>query len=236
MKLDICKDFTVTPTATGLLVVTPLEYDDHDHIVVYADRQASGGWRVHDNGDAALRLMFDSIDPDAPRIQSWLAEHAGQVSWNERLAQLECADVPEESLVFAAFKVAQSAAQMQAMTAIRRGRVGTRSLRLKMWQRGHTGGDTPSPNLFLADCLFLTAQPVAVIIAGSTERLLEAELAWSHLRQIGDPTRVIAVIEEAKQVGLKQKARADYFTDKTYEYRDFEGAFREAMKQTVSVH
>ena len=111
MKLDICKDFTVTPTATGLLVVTPLEYDDHDHIVVYADRQASGGWRVHDNGDAALRLMFDSIDPDAPRIQSWLAEHAGQVSWNERLAQLECADVPEESLVFAAFKVAQSAAQ-----------------------------------------------------------------------------------------------------------------------------
>ena len=65
--------------------------------------------------------------------------------------------------------------------------------------------DTPldTKQLFLADCLFLTAQPVAVIIAGSTERLLEAELAWSHLRQIGDPTRVIAVIEEAKQVGLK---------------------------------
>lgn len=246
MKLDICKDFTVTPTATGLLVVTPLEYDDHDHIVVYADRQASGGWRVHDNGDAALRLMFDSIDPDAPRIQSWLAEHAGQVSWNERLAQLECADVPEESLVFAAFKVAQSAAQMQAMTATRVSREESRfkeevvALLKEVANEANIGArfDTPldAKQLFLADCLFLTAQPVAVIIAGSTERLLEAELAWSHLRQIGDPTRVIAVIEEAKQVGLKQKARADYFTDKTYEYRDFEGAFREAMKQTVSVH
>jgi hypothetical protein len=78
MKLDICKDFTVTPTATGLLVVTPLEYDDHDHIVVYADRQASGGWRVHDNGDAALRLMTRiSIDPDVCfGIQPCAARHA----------------------------------------------------------------------------------------------------------------------------------------------------------------
>jgi hypothetical protein len=98
--------------------------------------------------------------------------------------------------------------------------------------------DTPldAKRLFVADCLFLSERPVAVIVAGSTERLLEAELAWSHLRQIGDPTRVVAVVEDAKQVGLKQKARADYFTDKTYEYRDFESVFREAIKQTVAAH
>lgn len=246
MNLDICKDFETKQTADGLLVVTPFEYDDHDHIVVYVERLPSGLWRVHDNGDAALRLMFDSIDPDAPRIQAWLAEHSNQVGWNDRLGQLECVDVPEEALAAAALRVAQSAAQLQAMTAIRTTReesgfkeevIGI----LKEVEREANVAaryDTPldAKRLFIADCLFLADRPVAVIVAGSTERLLEAELAWSHLRQIGDPTRVVAVIEDAKQVGLKQKARADYFTDKTYEYRDFEAVFRDAIKQTVSGH
>jgi hypothetical protein len=244
MKLDICKDFQVRPTeGQGLMLVTPFEYEDHDHIVVYADPEAGGTWRVHDNGDAALRLMFDSVDPDAPRIQNWLADQASRVRWNEKLAQIECLDVPQNELVMAAFKVAQAAAQLQAMTVTRVTREESTFKEeilaiLKEVERetGITAKfDTPldSKQLFLADCLFLSEKPVAIVVAGSTERLLEAELAWSHLRSIGDPTRVIAVLEDAKQVGRKQRARADYFTDKTYEYREFEAAFRDAMLDTV---
>ena len=102
--------------------MTPLRYDDQDAIVVYGDRQPDGRWCVHDNGDAALRLMFDSVDLDNPKIQTWLEEQASRVRWNDALTQLECPDVAENNLTVAAFQVAQAAAQLQAMTALRQGR------------------------------------------------------------------------------------------------------------------
>ncbi len=91
MKLDLCKDFEVRETTDGWLVVTPLQYDDGDRVVIFADRVPDGSWLVHDNGEAALRLMFDSVDPDSARAQAWLEDHAQRVSWNEEDSQIECA-------------------------------------------------------------------------------------------------------------------------------------------------
>jgi hypothetical protein len=243
MNLDLCQDFQIRPTAGGFLIVTPLRYDDQDAIVVYGDRQPDGRWCVHDNGDAALRLMFDSIDPDTPKIQIWLEEQAARIRWNDALAQLECPNVTDSNLTVAAFQVAQAAAQLQAMTALRHSREESRFKNeviavLKQVEQ-ETGiaarYDVPfdPERLFVADCLFSVQKPVAILIASTTERLLEAELAWSHLRRLNDPTLIFAVIEDATQVGKKQVARANYFTDKVYPYRDFETIFRDAITQTL---
>jgi hypothetical protein len=47
--------------------------------VEYGDRQPDGHWCEHDNDEAALRLMFDSIAPDAAKIQMWLSEQTHRV-------------------------------------------------------------------------------------------------------------------------------------------------------------
>ena len=115
MNLDVCKDFQITETRSGLLLVTPFEYEDHDKIVVFAERRPEGRWLVHDNGDAALRLMFDSVSPDSARIQTWLSETALGIEWDDKNNQLQRMAANQDEIVPSALKVAQAAAQMQAM-------------------------------------------------------------------------------------------------------------------------
>ena len=246
MSLDICKDFHVTPTQAGWMVVTPFQYEDRDQIVVFADREPSGLWRVHDNGDSALRLMFDSVDPFSPKIQAWLAESSIDVEWNDKDNALVRNNVDEADLIPAALKVAQACVQLQAMSAQRLHREeSTFKAEVIALLKGvaHETGiearyDTPidDKRLFSSDCLFLSTVPLAIFIAPSKERLLEAELAWASIRHSKDPTRVYAVVEEPRTTGLKEVSRAQYFTDKTLQFRDFEGVFREAVKDHVVPH
>jgi hypothetical protein len=213
---------------------------------VYADRKANGLWHVHDNSDASMRLMFDSIDIDSPRIQSWLAELSSGVTWNDQDDQLECLDIAEADLVPVALKIAQACTQLQAMTALRTSREEStfkeEVIKLLREVEKETGVsakyDTPldEKQFFISDCLFQAKRPLAIMIATTPVRLLEAELAWSELKRIDDPTRVIAVVEDPKQIGIKQVSRAEYFTEKTYAFRDFEKAFRDAIKNSVTVH
>ena len=241
MKLDICKDFDLRETATGWLVVTPLEYDDHDRVVVFADRMPDGTWCVHDDGEAALRLMFDSIDPDSSRVQGWLEEQAGRVQWNEGESRIECSGVKEAELVPAAFRVAQAAVQLQAMTAYRVTREESlfKEEVLALLRQVADEADIEArfdvpvdeARMLNADCLLLATPPLAVIVASNREKLLEAELTWSYLKQRGDATRVLAVVEDSKDVGQKEFARAQYFTDKTLPFRGFEQAFRIETKR-----
>ncbi|MBI3372117.1 MAG: DUF1828 domain-containing protein [Betaproteobacteria bacterium] len=244
MNLDVCKDFQIKETQSGLLLVTPFEYEDHDKIVVFAERRPEGRWLVHDNGDAALRLMFDSVSPDSARIRTWLSETTLGIEWDDKNNQLQRIAANEDEIVRSALKVAQAAAQMQAMVSHRVSREEStfkeEVLKLLKEVSEETGVeakfDVPvdQKRLFNSDCLFLVPDyPLSIFVATSTERLLEAELAWSELRRAGDPTRVFAVVEDAKQVGLKQVERADYFTDKTYRYRDWEEIFRDAVKRSV---
>lgn len=246
MSLDICKDFKVQPTDIGWMVVTPFHYEDQDNIVVFADRESNGLWHVHDNGDAAMRLMFDSIDPFAPKIQAWLSESAMGVEWNDKESTLERNGVAEADLIPAALKIAQACVQMQAMSSHRTNREEStfkaEVIAILKGVESETGiaarYDTPidDKRLFTSDCLFLSKIPLAIFIATSKERLLEAELAWSNIRYTKDPTRVFAVVEEPRNTGLKEVSRAQYFTDKTLQFRDFEEVFRDAVKSTVSPH
>ena len=245
MKLDICRDFEVRETASGLLVVTPLQYEDGDQVVVFADTIQGDGWRVHDNGESAFRLALDHNDIDSERVQRWVNEQSPRVGWSEADEQFELVVTEPSQLVPAAFKVAQAAVQMQSFSALR----VTRSestfkaevIALLKGVQEETGVeaeyDVPvdSRGLLTADCLFRPkAQPLAFFIAISKERLLEAELSYLALKEEKHPIRVIAVVESIQSVGQKQYGRAEFFTSKVFPYRDFEKSFLGWVKEAAS--
>jgi Domain of unknown function DUF1828 len=245
VKLDICRDFEVRETAKGLLVVTPLQYEDGDQVVVFADTIEGNGWKVHDNGDSAFRLSLDHIDIESERIQRWLGEHASRVGWNEADEQFEVTVSEESQLVPAAFKVAQAALQMQSFSALRTTRSESafkvEVIELLKDIQQETGVEAEydvavdSRGLLTADCLFRpTDQALAFFIASSKERLLEAELTYLALKQEKRATRVIAVVEDIAAVGQKQYGRAEFFTYKVFPFRDFEESFRGWVQEAAT--
>lgn len=237
MKLEMCRDFEVRDTATGVLVVTPLQYEDGDQVVVFADAIEGNGWRVHDNGESAFRLSLDHIDIESERIQRWLGEHSSRVGWNEAEEQFELVVSEPSQLVPASFKVAQAAVQLQSFSALRTTRSESsfkaEVLELLKGVQQETGVDAAydvvvdARGLLTADCVFRAKdQALAFFIAGSKERLLEAELTYMALKQEKQSTRVIAVVEGIAAVGQKQYGRAQFFTTKVFPYRDYEESFR----------
>lgn len=245
MKLDICRDFEVRETATGILVVTALQYDDGDRVVVFADGQEGGGWRVHDNGDAAFRLRLDDIDIDGERIQRWLAERRGRVGWNEAEEEFELSVADARHLVPAAFKVAQAALQLQSFSALRatRSESSFKSEVLELLKSVQRDTGVPADydmavdarGLLVADCVFRPGgADLAFFIANTRERLLEAELSYLALKQDKRTTRVIAVVEGIAAVGQKQYARAEFFSTKLFPFRDFEAPLRSWAREAVT--
>lgn len=234
--LDMCRDFEVRETASGLLVVTPFQYEDGDQVVVFADQQ-QGGWLVNDNGESAFRLALDHIDIESERIQRWLGEHASRVAWNEAETQFELAVSSQTQLVPAAFKIAQAAVQMQSFSALRVTR-SEHSFRAEVLEllravQEETGVAAEydvavdSRGLLNADCVFRpSGQALAFFIASSKERLLEAELTYLALKQEKCSTRVVAVVEGIAAVGQKHYGRAEFFTSKVFPYRDYETSVR----------
>jgi Domain of unknown function DUF1828 len=243
VKLDLCRDFQMQTTSAGFLIRTPFRYDDNDEVIVFADRQNNKTWVVHDNGEAALRLMFDGVDPFMGKIQTWIQSNSAGVFWNDKETSLERHDVAEGDLVVAAFKVAQASLQLQAMSSHRMSRSESTFRNDVLTLLADVARDAKveakfdatvdSKKLFTADCLFLVAKPLAIFIAPSTQRLLEAELAWSELRRLGNPMRVMAVIEDATEVGMKEFNRAQYFTDKTLSFLGYEDMFGETVKNNL---
>ena len=245
MKLDICRDFEVRETANGLLVVTPLQYDDGDQVVVFADRQEGGGWRLHDNGDAAFRLRLDNIDIEGERVQRWLAEHRGRVVWNEAEEEFELSVADLGQIVPVAFKIAQAALQLQSFSALRTTRSESSFKREVLELLKSVQQDTGVPadydmpvdarGLLVADCVFRPGgTDLAFFIANTKERLLEAELSYLALKQDKRTTQVIAVVEGIAAVGQKQYARAEFFSTKLFPFRDFEAPLRSWTREAVT--
>lgn len=246
LSKDLCHQFEIRSVQNGFTVVTPLRYEDGDHVVIFVTPSNSGGLRVDDNGEAAVRLMFDGIDLDTPRIQTWLdsLRHTYGVMWSAEDERLFC-EVPDEaSLPNAIIRVAECSSQMQALGALRVERsisdfkdriIGV--LREVEKESGVAAKyDVPvDPDQQLyADAYFIAEKTsLTIIVASTVERLLEAELIWSTARRYNDPMKVIAVVEDAAKIGLKQFVRANYFTDKTVQYRDMAGSFHKMIADSL---
>ncbi|MDZ7652884.1 MAG: DUF1828 domain-containing protein [Burkholderiaceae bacterium] len=228
MKPDFCKDFVWKQTAEGGLTVTPWRYDDGDKIVVYA-RRTPMGWRLDDNGEAALRLSMDGIDVDGERAQARIkaCELSLGVRWDESDDALYL-DATEVTFESGALAVAEAAAQLAGLGALRQDRAVSdfkaRVLELVKAVAKEAQiefrADVPvdESQTIVADAWLASARPLLVFAANSTQRLLEAEIAWLDAKRRSEPTFVLALVEDAKQIGLKNYTRANYYTDKTVEF------------------
>jgi hypothetical protein len=243
---SLCRQYLVYGTSSGGATVrTPLRYDDGDNIVVFLSSK-DGRVIVDDNGEAALRLMFDGIDVDNNKIHSWLDGVAAVtgVRWDHDEECLYCEAADENDLAEAITKVSEVSAQMQAMTALRCGRAMSdfkdRIIQVLRNIEQETGiearYDVPVDldKQLIADAYFLSAKPVSIVVASTRERLMEAELMWSVAQMRNDPMKVIAVVEDAKKIGIKQYSRANYFTDKTVEYNGNSAAFGAMLSKQLS--
>lgn len=244
MKPDLCRDFEVVADNGGWRVVTPWRYGDRDRVVVWAV-PTDGGWRVDDNGEAAFRMALDGGDLDGQRVRAWLSSVPAMLgaSWNPDEQRLE-AFSDEKKLAGSIHAVAEVSALLGSLSLARETRMSSTfkeeviSMLHEVSQETGIEARFDIPldqrQLLMADCLFLSKRPLAIIVAGSVERLLEAELAWSEARRTGDQTRIIAVTEgDGAGIPRRRIDQAQFFTDKTLPFRGFETLLHQNIAESL---
>lgn len=246
LKSELCKSFAVTEAELdALYVTTPFSYEDGDSVVVFITPLSGGKYRVDDNGEAAYRLALDGVDIDRPKPQAWLTSISKryQVDWDNEAEELSAvADTPAK-VAKMAMRVAECSLQMQALSALRVERnlstfkddvlsiIKEIEQETEVVVRYDISIDPDQQ--FNVDAYFLTPTPLAVVIASSVERLLEAELIWTNCHYRGEPLRLFAVVEDVDKIGSKQVMRANYYTDKTVQFKGMGTAFGDLVRSAV---
>lgn len=245
MKLSLCRDFTVVETEYGARVLTPFRFPDHDQVVVWVKREAHG-FSLDDNGEAALRLASDGVDVDGERVQAWLETLPAYlgVRWDE-LSEMLVTTATEKTLEEKILAVAQASIQLSALSALRQERsqsdfkAKVLEVLAEIGQELDFGieldAQTDESGHFVADALLKTARPVAVVVATTVQRLLEAQLMWFDAKHRKTGLYVLALVENAPALGNKQYTRANYHTDKTVEFAG-RSLLKDLLESRVAVH
>lgn len=245
----LCQQYQVQPTSGGVFsVVTPLRYDDGDHVVVFV-REENSRYKADDNGEAAFRLMQEGVDFDSARLRQWLNSlpEIHGVAWDDDEENLASFAESPARLPEVVMRVAECSIQMQALAALRVDRVSGPDFKEQIVSvlrevSAETGieakYDVPvdQDQQLITDVYFLTETPLAVVAASTTNRLLEAQLMWANAKRIGDRLKVIAVVDDPAKIGIKNFTRANYFTDKTVAYQNLEAPFRTLVRDEVIAH
>ncbi len=243
MKPDLCRDFDVHADDGGWRIVTPWRYGDHDRVVIWA-MPTGDGWRIDDNGEAAFRLEIDGGDPESQSVRAWLSAVPAMLgtTWNADEQRLE-AFSDEGALAAHIHAVAEASALLGALTLAREVRTPStfkdeviamlREVSREAKVEARFDVPLDQRQVLMADCLFLSPRPLAIIIAGTVERLLEAELAWSEGQRTGDQTRIVAVTEGDGAIPRRRIDQAQFFTDKTLPFRGFETLLRQNIAESL---
>lgn len=247
MKIQsICEEFIWTENQQGGQLITPWRYDDGDQVVVFATRNGDE-WRLDDNGEGLFRLSLSGVDTGSTRVRTRLQaiESLFGVHMDDESDSLYIV-ASEDSMETSALVVAEASAQVMALSCLRHEHITSdfkdhvisilREVEKESGIEARYDAPMEQDGLLIADALFLSAVPLAVIVANSTTRLLEAEMMWLNGQRMGDPTQIYAVVENAAKVGRKEVARANYFTSKTLEFEGFKQQFRQTITSAVKRH
>lgn len=244
IKKALCDAFVVSDTSgSGFSIQTPMRYEDGDRVIVFI-QAVEQHFRIDDNGEGALRLERAGVDMDHPKVLEWLSNlsFTHGIEWdneNEELyAEHRSGDIGDVVL-----RVAEASTQLQVLQAIKKERTTSNfkeSVIEILKEASKEAGvearfDVPAGDNqeFIVDAHFLTATPLAVIVATSVQRLLEAELYSVTCQIREDPTRVIAVVDEAKKIGMSKFTQATYHTHKTLEFSNKATLFRKLINREL---
>ena len=245
---ELCGRFSVADTAEGVIVRTGLRYDDGDEITVFVRRNGQGLFTADDNGEAAFRLMTNGLDLENNSLIGWLQslQATHWVHWDEQEQQLTTDPVPAENVADAVMRIAECTSQMQGLIALRRPRSVSDFKEQIVKVLREAAEETQAEVRFdvpvryeeglLADALFVTDRQLAVVIATTPERLMEAELIWVLSRSDDDPIQVLAVVETIQKIGAKQFSRAQYLTDKAVEFEGHRTQFSNYIRSQIAQH
>jgi hypothetical protein len=225
----LCRRFAWIATADGGRLITPWRYDDGDQVVVFVTPHGED-WRADDNGEGLFRLAGAGIDPASERVQARLqalTQILGVHLDDDGEQIYAVASTP--NLESAALAVAEASAQLQGLTCLRPQARQPSDFRERIIDLVETAAraagvesrrDVPADasQSFLADVYLCTPIPLLVIAATSAQRLMEAEIIWLDAARRLAPVYVLATVESARDIGVAQYTRANYYTDKTVEY------------------
>lgn len=228
LKRDICSLFEVHNDENGVQrIVTPLEYTGSGDRIVVRVRPRDGFFQIDENGDAAFLASLNGGSTDSELVARWAAilNETSPVSLDEDETLIAEA-VDERLLAPYVLKVAAAAQQLYYFATARAERqqndfrerladvVKDISEQIKI--RWRTDITLPIMGDLVADhVLGDDDNPLIVIAAHSSARLLEAEIIHMQYRRENKPGYVLAVAEDQASVTKKQFERASYFTDKT---------------------
>jgi hypothetical protein len=228
IKRSICSLFDVYSDENGVQrIVTPIEYPGTaDKVVIRIRPAGDGGFTVDENGEAALYASMAGGDIDSEPMKRWLDELSSlsPVSLTED-ETLVCFGTNQKLVAPYIFRVAEAAQQLYAIATSRVERQFS-DFKAKLAQivlevardvgvKVESDVSLPFAGGMTADHVIHAGEPIVVIAAVSTTRLLEAELMQMQYQLSRRPGKVLAICESQASVGRKQFERAGYFTWKT---------------------
>lgn len=228
LKRDISALFDVFEEASGTQrVVTPLEYPGSGDRVVVRARPRGDHWVIDENGEAAMYARMSGGELNTDSIKRW-AEHLEQATRIELDADEQLVTKIDDPRLIAPtlFHVAAAAQQLFALATSTKERETSqfkeqvssivREVCLDLNVPVRNNVILPIMGEMQADHIIGDeSNPLILVIATSTTRLLEAELIHMQYRASHINGYVLAVAENQTTVGVKHFNRANYFTGKT---------------------
>ncbi|PVX97534.1 hypothetical protein [Paraburkholderia unamae] len=232
LKRAICGLFEVHADEKGVQrVITPLEYPGSGDRIVIRVRPTQAGYKIDDNGEAALYASMAGGDVESDVVARWVEETLAYSPTTFSDDEVISATTPDERLTAPyIFRVAE-AAQHLFSVATARGPKKTSDFRERLAavieKTATTLGvafrsdvELPIAGGMKADYILDHQVPLLVIAATNATRLLEAEVIHVQYRLEKKPGFVLAIAESQTSVGKAQFERANYYTGKTVTFSE----------------
>jgi hypothetical protein len=232
LKRTICGLFEVHADEKGVQrVVTPLEYAGSGDQVVIRVRPTKDGYKIDDNGEAALYASMAGGDVESDVVTRWVEEtllHSPAMFSDDEVLS---AIAPDERLTAPyIFRVAEAAQQLFSLATTRGPKKSSdfrERLAAVITETAATLGvsfqsdvELPIAGGMKADYIIDHSVPLLVIAATNATRLLEAEVIHVQYRLERKPGFVLAIAESQTAVGKAQFERANYYTGKTVTFSE----------------
>lgn len=227
MKQELCRAFCdqlhFREVPAGLAVSTAFTFTDSEPVGFYiVGPDALGRYRIEDDGNTIPMIEAEGIDLDTSTRQealhSLLTEYGAR--YDEERGELTTLPISSEQVPAAAFKFVALLLRLQDLVLLTPERAAstfredaTKAIRDSLGTRASIRENEPiAPGIeFPADLIIQSGQrePVAVFLAMSEQRVLEAVVAQMAVTyEAHAPCSVIALLERDSSVTRKMRTRA----------------------------
>ncbi|MFH2211487.1 MAG: hypothetical protein ABIJ01_07610 [Pseudomonadota bacterium] len=225
-------------------IVTPLEYPGSSDLIVVRVRPSGDGrgFLIDENGEAAFYAGLSGGDVESESVGRWAEEMSlvSPVMFTED-EKISAYASNERLIAPYVFRVAEAAQQLHAIATARADRQPNdfkerikqivHEIAIESNLECNSDMELPIAGGLKADHVLGTNQPLIIIAATSSTRLLEAEVIYMQYRADKKPGYVLAVAESQATVGKKQYERAAYYTNKAVIFN--EDAFGKLISNEV---